>query len=188
MEEKINKVLDQESAQKFRNFLTFLELTPLGLAAFLDMSLDHIYSLRRGRRSISDAIAESLSEKLGITTADVFNSNFKLRKTKKGIHHMNQFIDTNKNNPNFFINQKNENSLTLKIRTVLVEHGYFDSEKQVSQVVAELAKFQIKVVSGKATKSLLYLVETGYLTFHKKTFIKKDGTESKLLVNHYIEP
>lgn len=188
MEEKINPILDQTSAQRFKEFINFLELTPIGMAAFLDLSSDHIYSLRRGRRSISDAIAESLSEKLGITTADVYNSNFKLRKTKKGIQHMNQFIHANRNNPNFFINLKNENSLTFKIRTVLVENGYFEFEKQVSQVVEELAKLQIKVISGKATKSLLYLVETGYLTFQKKTFIKMDGTESKQKINHYIEP
>jgi plasmid maintenance system antidote protein VapI len=188
MEEKLNQVLDQRSAQRFREFLTFLELTPLGMAAFLDLSSDHIYSLLRGRRSISDAIADSISEKLGITTADVYNSNFKLRKTKKGIQHMNQFIHANRNNPNFFINLKNENSLTFKIRIELVENGFFNSEKQVSKVVEELAKLQIKVISGKATKSLLYLVETGYLTFQKKPFIKKDGTESKLPINHYIEP
>ncbi|WP_111672698.1 hypothetical protein [Algoriphagus litoralis] len=188
MEEKINPELDQTSAQRFKEFINFLELTPIGMAAFLDLSSDHIYSLRRGRRSISDAIAESLSEKLGITTADVYNSNFKLRKTKTGILHMNQFIHANRNNPNFFINLKNENSLTFKIRSELVENGYFESEKQVSQVVEELAKLQIKVISGKATKSLLYLVETGYLTFQKKTFIKMDGTESKQKINHYIEP
>lgn len=188
MKENLIQILDQRSAQRFNEFLTFLELTPLGMAAFLELSSDHIYSLRRGRRSISDAIASTLSEKLGITTADVYNPNFKLRKTKKGIQHMNQFKHANRNNPNFFINLKNENSLTLRIRALLVENGYFESEKQVNQVVEELAKFQIKVISGKATKSLLYLVETGYLTFQKKPFIKKDGTKSKLQVNHYTEP
>ena len=188
MEENLNQTFDQRSAQRFKEFLTFLELTPLGMASFLELSSDHIYSLRRGRRSISDAIAASLSEKLGITTADVYNPNFKLRKTKKGTQHMNQFKDANRNNPSFFINLKNENSLTFRIRTLLVENGYFESEKQVNQVVKELAKFQIKVISEKATKSLLYLVDTGYLTFQKKTFMKKDGTESKQKINHYYEP
>lgn len=188
MENKANEVIDQTSAQRFKEFIIFLELTPIGMAGFLGISPDHMYSLRKGRRSLSDSIADSLAEKLGITKADVFNSNFKLRRTKEGIVHMDQFKETNSHNPNFFVNLKNENSLTFKIRTKLIEKGYFDSEKQVSQVVQELAEQNIKVTSEKATKSLLYLVETGYLTFQKKPFIKKDGNESKLHVNHYIEP
>jgi len=188
MDDKTNKVLDHFSAQRFEELIKFLELTPIGMAGFLGISSDHMYSLRKGRRSISDSIAETLAEKLGITKADVFNSNFKLRKTKEGVDHMNKFMVTNSQNPNFFVNLKNENSLTFNIRTKLVENGYFESEKQVSQVLQELAELHIKVTSEKATKSLLYLVETGYLTFRKKTFIKKDGTESKLSVNHYTEP
>lgn len=187
MDDNTNEVLDHYSAQRFKEFIKFLKLTPIGMAGFLKISTDHMYSLRKGRRSMSDSIAESLAEKLGITKADVFNSNFKLRKTKEGVEYMKDFINTNTHNPNYFVNQKNEKSLTFKIRTILVENGYFDSEKLVSEVVEELAKHQIKVISGKATKSLLYLTETGYLAFQKKPFIKKDGTESKLLVNHYIE-
>lgn len=188
MEEKINQELDQISAQRFKEILGFLKLTPIGMAAFLKISTDHTYSLRRGRRSISDSIAELLAEKIGITKADIYNSNFKLRKTEVGIAYMNKFIDDNKINPNFFEDKKKENSLTLTIRTKLLENTFFDSEKRVNQVVKELAGLQIIVSSEKATKSLIYLVETGYLTFRKKPFIKKDGTESKLLVNHYIEP
>lgn len=188
MDDNTNKVLDQISAQRFKEFIKFLELTPIGMAGFLKISTDHMYSLRKGRRSISDSIAESLAEKLGFTKADVFNSNFKLRKTKEGVDHMSKFMVTNSHNPNFFLNLKNEKSLTFNIRTKLVENGYFDSEKRVSQVIQELAGLHIKVTSEKATKSLLYLVETGYLTFQKKPFIKKDGTKSKLSVNHYTEP
>lgn len=187
MDNKFNKELDQISAQRIKEFIKFLELTPIGMAGFLQISTDHIYSLRKGRRSISDSIAASLADKLGLTKADVFNSNFRLRKTKEGAEHMKQFMVTNSHNPNFFLNLKNENSLTFNIRTNLVENGFFDIEKRVSQVVKELSRLHIKVSSEKATKSLLYLVETGYLTFQKKPFIKKDGTESKLLVNHYIE-
>ena len=188
MDDDINKVLDQISAQRFKEFITFLELTPIGMAAFLKISTDHMYSLRKGRRSISDSIAESLATKLGITAADVYNSNFKLKKTEAGIEYLKNFTTNNSHNPNFFVNLKNEKSLTHNIRTKLVENGYFDSEKRVSQVVEKLARLHIKVTSEKATKSLLYLVETGYLTFQKKPFIKKDGTVSKLSVNHYIEP
>tara|TARA_R110002020_G_scaffold359207_3_gene571925 strand:- start:139 stop:705 length:567 start_codon:yes stop_codon:yes gene_type:complete len=188
MDEDINKVLDQISAQRFKEFIKFLELTPIGMAAFLKISTDHMYSLRKGRRSISDSIAESLAIKLGITEADVYNSNFKLKKTEAGIEYLKNFTTNNSHNPNFFVNLKNEKSLTFKIRTLLVENKYFESEKRVNQVVEELKKQQIKVISEKATKSLLYLVDTGYLTFQKKRFIKKDGTESKLSVNHYIEP
>lgn len=188
MDEDINKVLDQISAQRFKEFIKFLELTPIGMAAFLKISTDHMYSLRKGRRSISDSIAESLAIKLGITEADVYNSNFKLRKTEEGIEYMKDFINSNSHNPNYFVNLKNEKSLTFKIRTILVENGFFNSEKRVKQVVEELAKLHIKATSEKATKSLLYLDETGYLTYQKKPFIKKDGTESKLSVNHYTEP
>ena len=187
MDNKVNEVFDQISAQRFKEFIKFLELTPIGMAGFLKISTDHMYSLRKGRRSISDSIAESLADKLGLTKADVFNSNFKLRKTEEGVEQMNQFMVANSHNPNFFVNLKNENSLTFNIRTKLVENGYFESEKRVSQVVKELARLHIKVNSEKATKSLLYLVETGYLTFQKKLFIKKNGTESKLRVNHYTE-
>lgn len=188
MDEKINEILDQISAQRFKEFLSFLGLTPFGMAAFLNISSDHIYSLRRGRRSISDAIAESLSNKLGITTADIFNSNFKLRKTKKGTEQLDQFIEANKNNPIFFIDQKKKNSLTLTIKEKLLENGYFETERRVNQIVEELTEFHTKVTSEKATKSLIYLVDTGYLSFHKRPIIKKDGTEGKLLVNYYIEP
>jgi len=187
MDKDINKILDQISAQRIEEFIKFLKLTPIGMAAFLEISTDHMYSLRKGRRSISDSIAESIATKLGITEADVYNSNFKPRKTKEGVDHMSKFIVTNSHNANFFLNLKNEKSLTFNIRTKLVENGYFYSEKRVSQVVEELARIHIKVSSERATKRLLYLVETGYLTYQKKPFIKKDGTESKLQVNHYIE-
>lgn len=188
MDNKVNEVNDQISAQRFNEFLRFLELTPIGMADFLKISTDHIYSLKRGRRSISNSIAESLALKLGLSAADVYNSNFKLRQTKIGIKTMSDFIKTNRINPNFFINKKKENSLTLIIKEKLLENDFFDIEKRVNQVVEELANNQIKVNSQKATKSLLYLVETGYLTFQKKPIDKKDGTEGKLLVNYYKEP
>lgn len=187
MDDNINKVLDHISAQRFKEFIKFLGVTPIGMADFLDLSTDHIYSLRKGRRSISDSVAESLSEKLGITTANVYNSNYNLRKTKNSIKSLSEFTEKNKDNLNFFIDKKKENSLTLNIKEKLVENDFFESEKPVNQVVTELARHKIKVNSEKATKSLLYLVDTGYLTFQKKTYIKKDGTESKLHVNHYIE-
>lgn len=188
MDNKVNEVLDQKSAQRFKEFQRLLGLTPIGMAAFLKISTDHIYSLRRGRRSISDPIAESLAVKLGLNTADVYNSNFKLRQTKIDFESMNDFIIANKINPNYFMDKKKENSLTFTIKAKLLENAFFDVEKRVNQVVEELTGLQIKVNSEKATKSLIYLVDTGYLTFQKRPIIKKDGSEGKLLVNYYIEP
>jgi DNA-binding XRE family transcriptional regulator len=185
MEENNKKNLDHKSAQRFQEFLNILGLTPIGMGAFLEISSDHIYSLRKGRRSIGDNIALSLVEKLGINLADVYNPNFKLKKSKISTQFLNKFIYENKSSLNYFEDQKEKRSLTIAIRINLLNQGFFQIERSSNEVVAELKKLGHSVNSERATKSLKYLVEIGFLKSEKRNIITRTGTIGTRKVNYY---
>lgn len=185
MDEKTNNLIDQIYAEKFQELIDILELTPIGMAAFLNISPDHIYSLRKGRRSISNQIADTLESKLKISIKDIFNPKNKITKTKIDSTILNEFRRANTDNINFFVDKKLQNSLSSLIRAKMISTGYFEKEKRVNEVVSKLKELGINSSSEKATKSLKYLVTTGYLTFDKKPIIKQSGEEGNRIVNYY---
>lgn len=178
--------IDHISAKKFEEIMDFLKLTPVGMAAFLDISVDHVYSLKKGRRSITKSVAKSLAKKLDISESDIFNTNYKFKKSKVNFSVLHKFRSDSKSSINYFSDLKDENSLTQIIRDKLLNEGFFEKEKTVKDVIFELKQIDIKVNSEKTTKSLKYLVELGSLNLTKKSIIKKNGAPGIRVINYYI--
>lgn len=185
MDEIFDDSLDQVSAEKFQELIDTLKLTPIGMAAFLDISPDHVYSLRKGRRSISNQIAKDLELKLKLSLKDIFSPRNNITRSKINFTSLNDFRKENSDNINFFLDKKLENSLSSVIRIRLISTGYFDELKRVNEVVSKLKELGYETRSEKATKSLMYLVTTGYLKFDKKPIIKQNGEEGNRIVNYY---
>ena len=144
-------------------------ITITGLAYAIEMSVNHLRTIKLGKASISSRTAGKISDFYEIDVSLLFSSKpIKLRNIKN-ISTINRFYEDNSKNIEFFINSKEENSLMYFLRTELLKSDFLISERDVKEIKNYcLKQFQCNYTSKALSAQLLRLSEEGCLLRSKK--------------------
>lgn len=144
-------------------------ITITGLAYAIDMSVNHLRTIRLGKASISSRTAGKISDFFEIDVSLLFSSKLIKLKNIKGIGTLSRFYEDNSKNKEFFIDSKEENSLTYFLRKELLKSDFLNIKRDVKEIKEYCFKqYQRNYTSKALSAQLLRLSEEGDLERSKK--------------------
>jgi len=144
-------------------------ITIIGLAYAIDMSVNHLRTIRLGKASISSRTADKISKFFGIEVSLLFSSKPIKLKNIRSIETVNTFHRDNSKNLEFFANKKEENSLMYFLRKELLKSNFLEIERDVKEIKQHcLEKYNRNYNSKALSAQLLRLFDEGYLKRSKK--------------------
>lgn len=144
-------------------------ITITGLAYAIDMSVNHLRTIRLGKASISSRTAGKISDFFEIDVSLLFSSKPIKLKNIKGINTIGRFYEDNSKNVEFFINSKEETSLMYFLRTELLKSDFLKVEHDVKEIKNYCSKqFQRSYTSKALSAQLLRLSQEGHLERSRK--------------------
>lgn len=164
---------DQERAlavgRQLRSLLQQAGITIVGLAYAIDMSVNHLRTIRTGKASISSRTAGKIADFFYIEVSQLFSVKPIKIKNIKSIPTIKQFYEENVGNPQFFTNQIKDNSLMHFLRTELLKSKYFEEEHDVGEIRKHCKeKYQRNFSSKALSAQLVRLAEEGALVRRDK--------------------
>eukprot|EP00388_Colpodella_angusta_P015269 GDKJ01037865.1.p1 GENE.GDKJ01037865.1~~GDKJ01037865.1.p1 ORF type:complete len:182 (-),score=8.75 GDKJ01037865.1:622-1167(-) len=144
-------------------------ITITGLAYAIDMSVNHLRTIRLGKASISSRTAGKISDFFEIDVSLLFSSKPIKLKNFKSIDTVSRFYEDNSKNKEFFVNSKEENSLMFFLRKELLKSDFLKVERDVKEIKDYCIKqYQRNYTSKALSAQLLRLSDEGYLEKSKK--------------------
>lgn len=160
---------------------TQFDLTVQGLAAGIDISVNHLRLIESGKSNITVRTAGRIADFFDLDISHLFAPKLPKLKKAENIPALKKFYVENANNSQFFISRKGENSVAHFLRNELLPRQYFRKEREVGEVVKEcLVRYHKRFNSKEISRELSRLAEKGILSRKDKT-----GTGHKFV---YREP
>lgn len=165
---------DQVRAEMVGKQLTSLlaqtGISIVGLAHAIDMSPNHLRTVKNGRASISSKTAGKIADFFEIEIGILFSSKtFKLKKIEN-IETIRCFYSENEHNSQFFLYGKVKNSVAYFLREVLLPFGFFSENREVNEIQAfAKSKFKKDFSSKELSRQLNRLAVAGLLSKTDKT-------------------
>lgn len=144
-------------------------ITITGLAYAIDMSVNHLRTIRLGKASISSRTAGKISDFFEIDVSLLFSSKPIKLKSIKSIETVNSFYANNSKNLEFFVGNKETDSLMHFLRQELLKTDFLKTERDVKEIKDYCKTSHQRNFSSKALSAqLLRLSEEGFLKINDK--------------------
>lgn len=144
-------------------------ITITGLAYAIEMSVNHLRTIRLGKASISSRTADKISTFFEIEVSLLFSTKSIKLKNINNIETVNNFYRDNSKNAEFFSNNKEENSLMYFLRKELLKSNFLEIERDVKDIKQHcINQYERNYSSKSLSAQLLRLSEEGYLERSKK--------------------
>jgi len=144
-------------------------ITITGLAYAIEMSVNHLRTIRLGKASISSRTADKISKFFEIEVSLLFSAKPIKLKNIKSIETLINFYKDNSKNIEFFTNKKEENSLMHFLRKELLKSDFLKTARDVKEIKDFCSNQHQRDYTSKALSAqLLRLFEEGYLERRKK--------------------
>lgn len=144
-------------------------ITITGLSYAIEMSVNHLRTIRLGKASISSRTADKISKFFEIEVSLLFSTKPIKLKNIKSIETINNFYRANSKNVEFFTNNKEENSLMYFLRKELLKSDFLKTARDVKEIKHFCINLHQRTYTSKALSAqLLRLSEEGYLKRSRK--------------------
>ena len=144
-------------------------ITIVGLAHAVDMSVNHLRTIRAGNASVSSRTAGKIADFFDIEVSQLFSAKPVRVKNIRSIPTINRFYEDNVGNPQFFTDQRKENSLMHFLRTELLTTKYLKNEHDVGEIREHCKEIYKRDFTSKALSAqLVRLVKEGLLSKRRK--------------------
>lgn len=155
--------------KQLRSLLQQAGITIVGLADAIDMSVNHLRTIRADKASISSRTAGKIVDFFNIEVSQLFSAKPIKIKNIRSIPTIKRFYEENVGNSQFFIRQRKENSLMHFLRTELLKSKYFEEEHDVGEIRKHCKeKYQRNFTSKALSAQLVRLAEEGALVRRDK--------------------
>jgi plasmid maintenance system antidote protein VapI len=139
-------------------------ITITGLAHAIDMSVNHLRTIRLGKASISSRTAGKIADFFEIDVSQLFALKPIKLKGIKSSAIVKQFYEDNQENKHFFVVNKAENSLMYFLRTVLIKSNFLNVERDVKEIREHCKTVHKRTFNSKALSAqLVRLFQEGLL-------------------------
>lgn len=158
-------------ARNVHHIRIWLDLTPKGFSAAVDISVNHLRLIERGESNITSRTAGKIADFAGIEVKHLFSLTLPKLKKPENIPTVKKFYEDNRENYKYFISRKGENSVANFIRTVLIPDGYFKKQRKIVGIIVRDCRVEYKkrFTSKELSRQLGRLADKGALS-------KKDPT------------
>src|SRR3546814_9844803 len=112
-----------------------VDLTVQGLAAGVDLSVNHVRLIEAGKSNITARTAGKICDFFNIDIAVLYGVAFPEKRPIEKMPAVKRFYRENKRNPQFFISAKAQNSVASFVREVLLKNTkYLRKKREVSEI------------------------------------------------------
>ncbi|NRF41127.1 helix-turn-helix domain-containing protein [Pedobacter foliorum] len=142
----------------------------VGLAQAIEMSVNHLRTIKNGKASISSKTAGKIADFFEVELGDLFSSKILKLKKWKDIKTIRAFYNANEHNPQFFLHRRGENSVAFFLNKSILPSGFLFNEKEVNEIKSFIKnEFNKDFTSKELSRQLNRLVDSGILTRQDKT-------------------
>ena len=169
MEETNEKERSAIVGRQLGSLLQQAGITIVGLAHAIDMSVNHLRTIKAGKASISSRTAGKIADFFNIEVSQLFSAKSIKIKNIRSIPTVKRFYEENVGNLQFFIRQRKENSLMHFLRTELLKSKYLEEEHDVREIREHCKDNYKRNFTSKALSAqLVRLAEEGVLVRRDK--------------------
>ncbi|MBS9526015.1 hypothetical protein KI659_18490 [Litoribacter alkaliphilus] len=171
--------------KRLYGIMELLGLEVKGFAELVGQTESQVYSMFKGRRSLSNPTANRLGAEIGLPPEKIFNLNYRIPKKIQNSPEFRNFKNRFSNNPEYFKDTREDRKLSPFIIKHLIDEDFFISPRFVAEAVEACKQIGRDETSEKVTKALTYLVKQKVLKSKKVKKRLKDGTTGNRYINIY---
>lgn len=146
------------------------EISIVGLAHAIEMSVNHLRTIKNGKASISIKTAGKIADFFDLEIGALFSSKPLTLKKLQDIANVKDFYASNVNNSQFFLHRREENSVAVFLKKILLSSEFLNEEREVNEIQSFIKNgFHKDFTSKELSRQLNRLVNAGMLTKRDKT-------------------